>query len=499
MKAVIDWLTQNHASLTEDLAQLVKIPSISTDGQHQQEIDQTAALTCEHMRKAGLQNVEVLRCGNSNPYAYGDWLGAPGKPTVFLYAHHDVQPINFAEDWKSDPWILTARDGRLFGRGAADDKGAITTELGALAAFLKTRGSLPVNVKMVVEGEEEIGSNNLVGFFQQYRDRIKSDVIVVCDTENIDAGLPSITYSLRGIVAATVEVQTAKMPVHSGMAGGALADAALALNVIMSRLYWKNGKLPIPDFYDRVLKMTTKERRSLKKLPGDEAKWREDYGILPGVQFANEKNCHPYEQTWRKPAVTIIAQEASTIKGASNQVLPKATAIVSCRIVPEQRPEEVFEQLKAFLTARPPWGVQVTVTPLGSVNWWMTDPTGPAFEAALKALKTGFNNKPVAIGCGGSIGFVGPLAELFGGAPALLLGIEDPKSNAHAPNESLHEEDFHKLMASVAHLFENLANLPDGKVKAEPAVSQPAAPPAAAPAPEFQPATNPEPTAVSSS
>ena len=170
------------------------------------------------------------------------------------------------------------------------------------------------------------------------------------------------------------------------MAGGVLADAALALNVILARLYWKNGKLPIPHFYDKVRKLTAKERRAFKTLPGDEAKWRKDLGILPGVHFANEKKLHPYEQTWRKPAVTIIAQEASSIKGASNQVLPKASAIVSCRIVPDQDPDEVFEQAQGVPDEDPPWGVKVTVKPHGDpVKWWMTDPNGPAFEAALKA------------------------------------------------------------------------------------------------------------------
>jgi cysteinylglycine-S-conjugate dipeptidase len=459
MKYVVDWLKQNHQNLVNDLANLVAVPSISTDGEHQGEIEKAAGLVAEQMRQAGLQNVEILRTGKSNPFAYGEWLGAPGKPTVFLYAHHDVQPINFVEEWKSDPWKLTPRKGRLYGRGAADDKGAITAELGAVAAFLKTRGSLPVNVKMLVEGEEEIGSSNLNGFFKQYRDRIRSDVIVVCDTENIEAGIPSLTYALRGIVACTVEVQSAKLPVHSGMAGGFLADAALALDVVLARLYWKNRKLPIPHFYDKVRPMTPRERKSLKMLPLDIDKIRKDTGILPGVSDALEKGVHPYEQTWRKPAITIIAQEASSIKGASNQVLPKATAIVSCRIVPDQDPDEVFEQIQKFLTKDPPWGVKVNVKQFPvSVKWWMTDPNGPAFEAALAAMRSGYNREPVPIGCGGSIGFVGPLAELFGGAPALLFGIEDPESNAHAPNESLHEGDFRKLMASLAHLFENLAH-----------------------------------------
>jgi acetylornithine deacetylase/succinyl-diaminopimelate desuccinylase-like protein len=465
MRDVLAWLNSHHEEIVRNLADLVAVSSISTDGEHTQEVERTAALTCRQMREAGLHNVDVLRVGDSLPYAYGEWLNGPDKPTVFLYAHHDVQPINFESQWKSDPWKLTRRDGRLFARGAADDKGAISAQLGAVAAFLKSRGSLPVNIKMLVEGEEEVGSRNLMKFFERYKQKLMSDVIVVCDTENLDVGLPSITYSLRGIVQMRVDVETATLPVHSGMAGGALADAAIALNAILGRLCWNNGRLSIPGLYESVRPLTDKERQAMRALPFDEAKLRRDLGILPGVGLACEAGKGVYEQTWRNPAVTVIAQEASTIKGASNQVLPKVSAIVSCRIVPDQDPKQVEEQLTAFLTKDPPWGAKVTVKPEGNVAWWMTDPNGPAFEAALAAMRQGFDRDPIAIGCGGTIGFVGPLAELFGGAPALLLGIEDPQSNAHAPNESLHEGDFKKLMASLAQLFENLGKLPPGRVK----------------------------------
>jgi acetylornithine deacetylase/succinyl-diaminopimelate desuccinylase-like protein len=458
---VLRWLTDNYPALLADLAALVAIPSISTDGEHDREVRQSAELTCAQMRRAGLHNVAILQTSESNPYAYGEWLGAPGKPTVFLYAHHDVQPVNYLEQWRSDPWTLTPRDGRLYGRGAADDKGAITAQLGPIAAYLQTVGSLPVNVKMLVEGEEEVGSRNLLGFFREHQRQIQSDLIVVFDTENIEVGIPSITYSLRGIVAVRVDVQAAQLPVHSGMAGGLFADAALALNVILARLYWKNDRLPIPHFYDRVRPLTAAERSALRLLPREEEKWRQTLGVPAGVRFANVQGVDAYEQTWRLPAVTVIAQEASSIKGASNQVLPTASALVSCRIVPDQDPDEVFRQLRDFLSADPPWGVQVKVEPLGKpVTWWMTDPTGPAFEAALQSLRAGFGRDPVAIGCGGTIGFVGPLAELFGGAPALLMGIEDPASNAHAPNESLHEGDFRKLMTSLAHLSPTSASSP---------------------------------------
>jgi acetylornithine deacetylase/succinyl-diaminopimelate desuccinylase-like protein len=466
MNSALDWLKKYHEEVVHSLANLVAIPSISTDGEHDHEIGRTAALTCDQMREAGLLNVETLKVGNSLPYAYGEWLEAgPDKPTVFLYAHHDVQPVNFIEQWKSDPWKLTRRDGRLFGRGSADDKAAISAFLGAIAAYRKTSNKLPVNVKMVVEGEEEIGSKNLLTFFEKYKQKIQSDVIVVLDTENIEVGLPCVTYSLRGIVQLHVEVRTANIPVHSGMAGGMLADAAIALNAILGRLYWGHGPLAVPGLYDRVRKLTDKERAAFAKLPWSDDNFRHEVGVLPGVRFANQTGDTMYETTWRKPAVTVIAQEASSIKGASNQVLPKAEAVVSCRIVPDQKPEEVAAQLEAYLKADAPWGAQVTVKPMGHVNWWMTDPNGPAFEAAMASLRQGFDRDPVAIGCGGSIGFVGPLAALFGGAPALLLGIEDPASNAHAPNESLHEGDFKKLMASLVRLFDALGKLKPNQVK----------------------------------
>jgi len=386
-------------------------------------------------------------------------LGAPNQPTLFLYSHHDVQPINYEHLWLSPPWELTAREGRLFGRGAADDKGASVAQLASIASWLKTAGKLPVNIKMLVEGEEEVGSKNLVKFFSENRSRIQADIIVVCDTENIRVGLPSITYSLRGIVTLLVEVKSALIPVHSGMAGGAFADSALALTKVLSRLCWEDGPIPIQGFYDSVKPLTDSERTVIESLPVDSDALRKSLGVPDHVKFALQKGKSIYEQTWRHPAVTVIAIEASNIKGASNQVLPTASALVSCRIVPDQDPKHVEELLRKALSADAPWGVEVKVTAHGSsVDWWMTDPTGPAFEAAIAALEKGFKAKPVGIGCGGTIGFVRPLVELLGGAPALLLGIEDPDSNAHAPNESLHEGDWIKLIKSMAHLFGEIAS-----------------------------------------
>jgi acetylornithine deacetylase/succinyl-diaminopimelate desuccinylase-like protein len=461
MERALSWLESHFSDLERDLADLVAIESISTDGRHQAEIDRSAELVRTLMQRAGLEGAEILRPEGCNPYVFGEWLGAPGKPTVLIYAHHDVQPPGPEEKWTSPPWKLTRRDGRLYARGAVDDKGGAIAQIGAIAACLKGEGRLPVNVKVIIEGEEEIGSRNLLGFFGQYRDRLMSDVIVVCDTENIRDGVPSITYSLRGLVSVVVEVKSAASPKHSGFVGGAMADAAIALNQILGRLYWGNGPVPIPGFYDGVRPVTEDERAVFRTL-SNEAELREQLGVLPGVGLAIEPGSSFYEQTSRRPSVTVIAQEASSLRSASNQVLSSASAILSCRLVPDQDPQAVLKRLTEFLTNDPPWGVEVKVTVRDQPTpWWMTDPRGPAFEAAKAALRAGYGQDVVPLGCGGSIGFVGPVADLFGGAPALLLGITG--DNLHAPDEYVHEADWHRLMKSLVHLFGELGNLPGAR------------------------------------
>lgn len=457
IEPVVRFLKKQNADFIENLAKLVSIRSVSTDGKHDTEIDRGARVVSQQMRRAGLENVRILRVGKSNPYVYGDWLHSPDSPTVFLYSHQDVQPADPKKGWLTSPWKLTTRNGRLYGRGVADDKGAIVAQLGAIRAFLKTHRRIPVNVKVLVEGEEEIGSPNLVPFFNRYRELIQSDVVIVCDTENLATGLPSLTCSLRGLVQILIEVESASRPVHSGMGGGLIADAALALNVLLARFYREDGKASVPALESTVLPLTRHERAMLQDLPGDDQSRRRDFGVLPQVQFANDFRRHPYEQIWCRPAVTVIAQEASSITGRSNQVLPKAAAVISYRTVPNQDSRVVFRVLRELLTAKPPWNVRVKIENLGNVEWWKTDARGVAFDAAKEALRSGFGKEPTLIGGGGSIGFIRPLEKLLGGVPVLLLGIEDPKSNAHAPNESLGAGDFQKLTLSLAHLFLKLA------------------------------------------
>ena len=251
---------------------------------------------------------------------------------------------------------------------------------------------------------------------------------------------------------ATVEVTVGAGPRHSGFAGGVMPDAAIALNVILARLFWKNGRIPVPGFYDGIQPMTARERQWMKQLPMDEKHIRNELGLLPDVELAHR--VHPLQQTAREPAVTIIAQEASSLAHKSNQVLNKATAVISCRIAPGQDRHKVLDAVTKALTKDPPWNARVTVTKSRGLSPWITDPTGPAFEAARAALREGFGKEPGMLGAGGSIGFVQPMSELLNNAPVLMFGIEDPLSNAHAPDESLHEQDFLKLTRSLAIFFD---------------------------------------------
>jgi acetylornithine deacetylase/succinyl-diaminopimelate desuccinylase-like protein len=296
-------------------------------------------------------------------------------------------------------------------------------------------------------------------FLREQQQRLRADVLVVTDTENLNDRQPCITTSLRGIITLKVEVHALKRPVHSGLAGGLVPDPALALNSILARLCWAGKRrIQVPGFYEGVKRMTGKERKALRSLPASPRQLREDYALLEGVKFASLPGVHPYEQTWRWPAITVIAQEASSLKQASNQVLPYATALVSIRIVPEQEPKKVIRAMTKALVSKAPWNVQVRVTPVGeAVKWWYIQPKGPTFDAAMRALQAGFGAKPLPIGCGGSIGFVGPLCDMFGGIPALLFGIGDPQSAAHSPNESLSLNIFHKLARSLVHLYAELA------------------------------------------
>ena len=459
VSGAIDYLEQHFADFQADLVGLSRIASISASGFPPEEVKRSALATADVMRKWGIENVQVLEIPGVHPYVYGDWLHKPGLPTILLYGHHDVQPPGRENKWLSPAFEPTERKGRLYGRGTADDKAGVMAHVAAVGAYLRAGDQLPCNVKFVIEGEEEIGSENLGRFLDQYKQMMAADFIVLSDTANFDTGIPALTYQLRGIVQVDVEVQCLDHPLHSGMWGGPVPDPVQILCGLIASLQGKKGALDVPGLYKDVAKPQKKQLKRIRALPFDEKKFKKDGALVKGLQLWGEKGFTEYEKMWTRPSLTVIALEAHPIQGSSNQILDAARARLSLRTVPDMDGHKAGLLLVKRLTRNPPHGAQVTAKITGSTPWWTTDPEGPAFEAARRALKAGFGKDTAMIGAGGSIGFVQPFADLLGGAPCLLMGVEDPACNAHSENESLHLGDWMKCMKSAVYLYDELARV----------------------------------------
>ncbi|MBI5595268.1 MAG: M20/M25/M40 family metallo-hydrolase [Elusimicrobia bacterium] len=457
-KAPLRFVESSRTRFVAELSELVKIPSCSFPGHPAAEVERSGKAVAAYLKGVGLQKVQVLRLPGVHPYVYGEWLGAKGAPTLLLYAHHDVQPVGREKLWKSPPYKPTVRNGRLYGRGTADDKAGIVVHGAAIEAWLKTTGKLPLNVKVLIEGEEEIGSENLPRMLRKYRKLLSADAMVLTDTGNHDTGLPSVTTSLRGIVAVDVTVRTADHPLHSGMWGGPLPDPVIALSKMLATLTDEQGRLAIPALWKDVRKPNPTEARSYASLRYSEGEFRKQAQVLPGVSLVGGKSS-PILKMWREPAVSVNAIQASSRQSVANIINESAWAHVGVRIVPDMDPAKTARLVQAHLKKAAPWGVKVEFSKPALARWWITNPEHPAFAAAKRALTEGYGREAVYVGSGGSIGFVEPFSEELGGVPALLIGVEDPYTNPHSENESLHLGDFHKSIRSSVLLYEELSKV----------------------------------------
>src|SRR5687768_4150309 len=442
----------------EALEHLVRVPSISADEHHAADVKRSAQLTANYLTACGLENVRLATAAGCPPAVIGEWLHAEDAPTILLYAHHDVQPPGFAARWTSDPFEPVERDGRLFGRGTADDKAGAVAHGAMVKAWLDSEGALPCNVKVFVEGEEEIGSPRLAAFLDQYAGELKADVLLLADAGNWKVGTPGLTYSLRGLIGADVTVRAMHGPAHSGMAGGPVPDPVTGLARMLATLVDLSGDVAIDGFWDDVQELTDDERERLEALPCDTDRLRDAWGVVPSVELTGDPSTSIYERLWFRPALAVIGFDSHPIEGSSNQIVAEASARISIRIARGQHPDRLLECLRRHLEDRVPWGLALSFDADESVPAWSCEPEGWAFDAATNALTRGFGKAPVLMGVGGTIPFVKPFAEAFGGIPALLLGPADPESSIHGEDESLHLGDWQKLMASEALLLDELAS-----------------------------------------
>jgi acetylornithine deacetylase/succinyl-diaminopimelate desuccinylase-like protein len=424
-----------------DLERLVRIPSVSADPAAAEALRVSAEAVAELLVSAGL-DVDVVRAGGGQPAVIGRRPAPPGAPTVLLYAHHDVQPAGDVADWDSDPFEPVERGGRLFGRGAADDKAGFALHLAALRAL---GDGLRVGVTVLVDGEEEIGSPTLGPILDEHRDRLAADVVVIADSTNWRVGVPALTTTLRGGTAAVVEVRTLRHAVHNGVYGGPVPDALTALVQLLATLHDQRGDVAVAGLH----------RGTADPLDLTDERLRADAGLLDGVRLLGTGSLT--SRLWAGPAISVVGIDAPAVDSAPLTLVPVARAKVSLRIAPGDDAVAARDALVEHLRAHAPWGASVTVSAGGAVESFAARTDGPAYAAARAALAEAWGVPAVEIGVGGSISFVTTMARAFPDAEILITGVEDPDTRAHGANESLHLGDFERACLAEALLLRNLA------------------------------------------
>ena len=457
MDHVLRFIDDQRARFVEELEAWVKIPAISSDPLHKADMRKNAEHLMKELHRLKADRVEMWETPG-HPAVFAEFMHAPGKPTLLVYGHHDVQPVDPLEEWVSPPFEPAIREGRMWGRGVVDDKGQVWIHVKAIESFLATMKKLPINLKLIVEGEEEIGSDNLDTLMREKVKDLTADFVCVSDTAMFGRGIPSLCVGLRGLAILEVHVSGPKQDLHSGSFGGGVANPVNALARMIASLHDADGKIAVPGFYDKVLTLTEVERKEIAGLPFDEKEWLASTGSPVTV---GEKGFTTLERVWARPTLDCNGISGGFSGEGSKTIIPaRAMSKITCRLVPDQEPDEIAKLVAAHLEKVAPAGVRVKVVISPGGRPYLAPTDHPVFEIAKRAFAKAFGRPTVFIREGGSIPFVRTIADATG-KPCLLMGFGQPDENAHAPNEWIDLENFHLGIKSAAHLYDELSRLED--------------------------------------
>ncbi len=451
MEEVVQYLEAHAERFVEDLKTFLRIPSVSADSTYKADVRKAAEFVKDQLASTGLETELYETAGN--PIIFASWQGAKGQPTALVYGHYDVQPPDPHEDWITPAFEPDVRDGKIYARGATDDKGQMLTHVKSVEAWMKQHGRLPINVKFVIEGEEEVGGENLDIFLQKHKDLLACDVVVVSDTSQFAPGMPAITYGLRGMLGCEIIVKGPNQDLHSGMFGGAVANPANALAKIVAALHDDNGRVQVPGFYDDVRELTPEEREQFANLSFDESSFLKKLGIDAGY---GEEGFSTLERRWARPTCDVNGfLSGYTGEGPKTIVPARAMAKITCRMVPDQNPNTLLAALEQFCRANLQPGLTLEFKSSPAVRVWCLRPISPYMQAARKAIEFSFGTPPVMIREGGSIPVVSAFREILG-VDTLLLGWGQDTDNLHSPNEHFSLGDFQRGIKASAALWQEL-------------------------------------------
>ena len=454
--SAIEFARQNRSRFLSELKDLLRIPSISTLPEHAGDVRRAAETLAAELKRIGMENVRLIETSTSkrqgHPLVYADWLHAPGMPTALLYGHYDVQPPDPLDEWTSPPFEPEERNGNLYARGAVDDKGQMYMHVKALESLLAATGKLPLNVRVLLEGEEEVGGEGIAAYVATQPDDLKADFALVSDTEMFAPGLPTLCVGLRGMIYTEIEVRGAKTDLHSGMYGGAAPNPFVALAQIIAKLKDESGRILIPGIYDKIIPPSAEELAAWESLPFDEEHYRETE--VGSKTLTGESGYSVLERTWARPTLDVHGMPGGFIGAGAKTVIPaKAVAKVSLRLVPDMTPAATFKLLSDYVQTIVPPGVDVQVRLIHSGDPCLIPVDNPYIRAATEALREIWGKETVFIRSGGSIPIVGDLARHLH-LPSVMMGFGLPDDNLHAPNEKFHIANFHQGTESIIGFLE---------------------------------------------